>query len=121
MQENWSYAKNSDDFLKKNENIGKIPKDVILFTTDVLRLYPSIFQGTGLEAQRKRINERKTPRVDFVLKNNGEVKRLKSGTDIGTKFAPSYEPVFAISFMAPLYSQDIFYVDSWKRKNCLVS
>ena len=72
-------------------------------TTDVLRLYPNIFQGTGLEALRKRINERKTPRVDFVLKNNGEVKRLKSGTDIGTKFAPSYEPVFATSFMAPLY------------------
>ena len=87
----------------------------------MVRLYPNTFQGTGLEALKKRINERKTPRVDFVMKNNGEVKRLKSGTDIGTKFAPSYEPVFATSFMAPLYSRHIFYMDSWKRKNRLVS
>ena len=37
--------------------------------------------------------------ADFVLKNNffefsGEVKRQKSGTAIGTKFAPPYACIF---------------------------
>ena len=103
MQGNWSYAKNSDDFLKKMKILVKFQKKSPCSQQMCLDFIPTYFRGQGLEALRKRINERKTPRVDFVLKNNGEVKRLKSGTDIGTKFAPSYEPVFATSFMAPLY------------------
>ena len=57
-----------------------------------------------IEALRKILNERDSPKVpteniiqmaDFVLKNNffefnGEVKRQKSGTAIGTKLAPPY-------------------------------
>ena len=76
MQESWSYVKDSEDLLKKIKNIGKIPEGVILVTVDVAGLYPSIPYGAGLEAFRKRLNEKETPRVpteellkmaDFVL------------------------------------------------------
>ena len=108
MQDSWSYIKDSGDFLKKIKNIGKIPEGAILVTADVIGLYPSISHEAGLEALRKRLNERDSPKVptedivrmaDFVLKNNffefnGEVKRQKSGTAIGTKFAPPYACIF---------------------------
>ena len=66
----------------------------------------------GLEALRKRLNERDSPKVptedrarmaDFVLKNsffefNSDVKQPKSGTAIGAKFTPPY----ACTFMGEL-------------------
>ena len=67
------------DFLKKIKNIGKIPEGVILVTAGVVGLYPSIPHGADLEALRKILNERETPKVpteelikmaNFVLKNN---------------------------------------------------
>ena len=79
MQESWSYIKNSGDFLKKNKNIGKIPEGATLVTADVIGLYPSISNGAGLEAPRKILNERDSPKVptedmvlmaEFVLKSN---------------------------------------------------
>ena len=80
-------------------NIGKIPEGAILVTANVVGLYPSIPHGGGLEALRKRLNERETPMANFVLKNNffefnGELKRQESGTAIGTKFAPPYVCTF---------------------------
>ena len=95
-------------FFKKIKNIGKIPEGAILDTADVIRLYPSISHEAGLEALRKRLNERDSPRVptenkiqmaDFVLKKNflefnGKVKQQKSGTAIGTKFVPPYACIF---------------------------
>ena len=94
----------SSDFLKKVKNSGKNPEGTILVTADVIKLYPSISYEAGLEALRKRLNERDSPKVPtenivqmagFVLKNNffefnGDVKVQKSGTTIGTKFAPPY-------------------------------
>ena len=108
MKESWSYIKVSGDFLKKIKNIGKIPEAAILVTADVIRLYPSISHGASLEALRKILTERNSPKVptedivrmaEFVLKNNffefnGEVKRQKSGTAIGTKFVPPYPCIF---------------------------
>ena len=61
-----------------------------------------------LRYSEKRLNERETPRLsteelmkmaDFIFKSNcfefnGEVKRLRSGTIIGTKFAPPYACIF---------------------------
>ena len=96
MQESWYYVKGCGDFLKKIKNIGRIPQGAILVTADVVGLYPSIPHGAGLEASRKRLNERKTHRVptkeliklaDFLLKNNsfefnGKVKRQISGTPL---------------------------------------
>ena len=108
MQESWSYIKDSGDFLKKIKNISQIPGRAILVTADVIRLYPSISHGASLEALRKILTERDSPKVptedivrmaEFVLKNNffkfnGEVKRQKPGTAIGTKFAPPYACIF---------------------------
>ena len=104
MQDSWSYMEDSSDFLKKVKNSGKNPEGTILVTADVIKLYPSISFEAGLEALRKRLNERDSPKVPtekivqmagFVLKNNvfefnGDVKVQKSGTTIGTKFAPPY-------------------------------
>ena len=89
MQESWSYIKNSGDFLKKIKNIGKIPEGATLVTADVIGHYPSISNGAGLEALRKILSERDSPKVptedmilmaEFVLKSNffefkGEFKR----------------------------------------------
>ena len=74
----------------------------------LLDFYPNILHGTSLKALRKRLNERETSRVptekfikmaDFVLKNNffefnREVKKQKSRTAIGTKFASPYAYIF---------------------------
>ena len=62
----------------------------------------------GLETLRKGLDERDSPKAptkdivqmaDFLPKNkffefNGEVKRQKFGTAIGTKFAPPYACIF---------------------------
>ena len=108
MQESWSYIKDSGDFLKKVKHLGPIPDGAILVTADVVGLYPSIPHKAGLEALRRRLNKRETFEIptedivqmaEFVLKNNffefnREVKRQKSGTAIGTKFAPPYACIF---------------------------
>ena len=95
-------------FLKKIKDTGKTPQRAILVTADVIGLYPSISHEAGLEAIRKRLNEKYSPKVptedivqmaDFVLKNNffefnSEFKRQKSGTAIDTELAPSYACIF---------------------------
>ena len=130
-------------FFKNIKNIGKIPEGAILVTADVVGLYPSIPDGAGLEALRKRLNEKETPGVpteelikmaDFVLKNiffefNGEVKRQKSGTVIVTKFAPHYACIFldavetevlASQYLQPFlwlrYIDDIFFIWTYGEK-----
>ena len=79
-----------------------------MVTADVVGLYPSISHKLRLEALRRRLNKRETSEIptedivqmaEFVLKNNffefnGEVKWQKSGTAIGTKFAPPYACIF---------------------------
>ena len=78
MRDRWSYIKDSGDFFRTIKNIVKIPMGAILVTTDVVRLYPSISHGVGLEALQKRLNERDSPNTttgdivqmtDFVLEN----------------------------------------------------
>ena len=75
-------------FLKKVRHLGHVPDGAILVTADVVGLYPSIPHKAGLEALRRRVNERETFEIptedivqmaEFVLKNNffefnGEVK-----------------------------------------------
>ena len=111
-------------FLKKIKNIGKIPEGAVLVTADVVGLYPSIPHGS----LRKRLNERETPRLptkelikmaEFVLKNNffefnEEVKKQKSETAIGTKFAPPYACIFAAAveteFLTSQYLVSFFWL-----------
>ena len=63
MQDSWSYSKDFCDFLKKIKNVGKIPDGAILVTADVIGIYPSISHGDGLEALRKRLNKKFSPKV----------------------------------------------------------
>ena len=55
VQENWSYFKDSGDFLKV-KHLGQIPDGGILVTADVVGLYPSIPHMAGLETLRRRLN-----------------------------------------------------------------
>ena len=99
--------------------------------------YPSISNGAGIEALRKRLTERDSRKVptedivrmaDFVVKINffefnGEFKRQKSGTAIGAKFAPPYACIFMDKveteflknhklqpFVWLRYTDDIFFI-----------
>ena len=50
MQEGWSYIKVTKDFVKKVQNIGKIPQYSILVKAGELGLYPNIPHNAGLKA-----------------------------------------------------------------------
>ena len=94
--------------MKKVKHLGHIPDGAILVIVDVVGLQPSIHHKDDLEILRMRLNECETSEIpsedmaqmaEFVLKNNffefsGKVKGQKSGTAIGTKFAPSYVCIF---------------------------
>ena len=99
-----SYIKDTNDFLKKLRDLPDLPSDAIFCTIDVVGLYPNIPHEDGLEALRKSLDSRDSPKIstdtlmdlaELVLKNNffthnEETYHQKSGTAIGTKFAPSY-------------------------------
>ena len=79
MKSRVSYIKDTNDFLFKLKNLGKIPENAFLVTADVVGLYPSIPHDEDLEVLRKQLNafDSKTTRTenlvkmaDFVLKNN---------------------------------------------------
>ena len=108
MKSGVSYIKDTNDFLFKLKNLGKIPENAFLVTADVVGLYPSIPHDEGLEVLRKQLNafdnksiptEDLVKMAEFVLKNNyfefnSTVKHQISGTAIGTKFAPPYACIF---------------------------
>ena len=95
-------------FLKRVKILVKFQRELRYVTADVIGLYPSISHGDGLEALPKKLSERDSPKVPtkdivwmaaFILKNNFfefnvEVKRQKSGTAVGTKFAPPFACIF---------------------------
>ena len=137
MQGGWSYI---NDFIKKTKNLGSIPKNAILVTTDVVGLYPSISHEAGLKALREVLDKREHSiptsgllrMADFMLKNNyfefnGQINQQISGTAIGSKFAPPYASLFMdknetalpeTQELQPLalfrYIDDIFfYLDTW--------
>ena len=69
MQDSWSYIKVFGDCLKKIKNFGKILEGAVVVTADVLGLCPGISHDAGIEALRKRLNERdshKVPTEDTV-------------------------------------------------------
>ena len=108
MQNGWSYIKDSGDFLKKIRNVGNIPENAILVTTDAVGLYPNIPHNAGFKALSNMLEEMEHKSVStddlvkmarFVSENNffkfnGDVKKHISGTPIGTKFAPPYMCIF---------------------------
>ena len=112
MQSANSYIKDTSDFLRKLNNLGKLPKNAILVTADVVILYPSIPHADELEALLAKLEEGKDKSIDtedllqmarFVLRNNffefdSKIKLQISGTAIGTKFAPPYACPFMDKF-----------------------
>ena len=112
MQEGWSYIKDTEDFLKKVQNIGKIPQDSILVTADVVGLYPSIPHNAGLKALKDALGCRQNKKIptdmlvkmaEFVHTNNyfefvQKVFHQFFGTAIGKKFAPPYACIFMDKF-----------------------
>ena len=50
MQKSWSYIKDSGYSIDKIKGIKNIPENALLFTADVVGLYPSIPHNAGLEA-----------------------------------------------------------------------
>ena len=51
-----SYIKDTNDFLKKLRSLPNLPDDIILYTVDVVGLYPNIPHEEGLSALRKRLD-----------------------------------------------------------------
>ena len=96
------YIKDTNDFLRKLQNLPKLPDDVILCTIDVVGLYPNIPNEEGLLFLKKALDKRRNKTVsteslielaELVLRNNyfefnDRFKKQKEDTAIGTKFAP---------------------------------
>ena len=94
--------------MKKTKNVGNIPENAILLTSDVVGLYPNIPHNAGLKALGNMLEAREHKlsllKIElkwsvFVLEKNyfefnGDVKKQISGTAIGTKFAPPYACLF---------------------------
>ena len=112
MQSAKSYIKDTSDFFKKVNELGKLPENAILVTTDVVGLYFIILHADGLEALSTKLEEREDKSITtedllgmtrFVLKNiffkfDSKIKQQISGTAIGTKFPPPYAWIFIDKF-----------------------
>ena len=103
-----SYVKDTNDFLRKIENLPPLPEDLIFCTIDVVGLYPNIPHDEGLKAVRNALDSREDKTIstesllelaECVLKNNifeHNTKFFKQvrGTAIGTKMAPPYAIIY---------------------------
>ena len=92
-----SYIKDTNNFLRKLENLPKLPDDVILCTIDAVGLYPNIPNDEGLLFLKKALDKRRIKtvsteslieRTELVLKNNyfefnDRFRKQKEGTAIG--------------------------------------
>ena len=67
MQERWSYIKDTEDFSKKVQNMGKIPQDSILVTADVVGLYPSIPHNAGQKAVKDALDCRQNKKRYLLI------------------------------------------------------
>ena len=120
MQNDWSYIKDSGDFLRKIRNVGNIPENAILVTAEVVGVYPNIPHNAGLKVLINNMLEAREHNIvstdnlikmaRFVLENNcfefnGAVKKQISGTAISTKFAPPYPCIFMMNEPETKFSQ----------------
>ena len=93
-----SFIKDTNDFLKKLNELRDLPNKFILCTIDAVGLYPNIPHKGGLEAIRKALNKREDQTISMdslillaecVLKNNVFEHNMRyfkqlNGTAIGT-------------------------------------
>ena len=103
-----SFIKDTNDFLKKLNELRDLPDDFILCTIDVVGLYPNIPHKEGLEAIRKALDKREDQTIstdslillaECILKNNVFEHNMRyfkqrNGTAMETKFAPPYANLF---------------------------
>ena len=108
MQNGLSYIRDSHHFLEKIKTIGSVPENAILATAHVVGLYPNIPHQAGLKALKEALESRDIKKIltedlvkvaEFVLNNNifefnSRAYQQKSGTAIGTKFAPTYAWIY---------------------------
>ena len=94
--------------MKKLNELRDLPVDFILYTIDVVGLYPNIPHKEGLEPIRKALDKREDQTISTdslilltvcVLKNSvfkHDMRYFKqlNGTAIGTKIAPPYAVLF---------------------------
>ena len=100
MRQKLSHTSRVNDFLRKLQNLPKLPDDVILCTTDGVGLYSNIPNEEGLLFLKKVLDKRRNKTVsteslielaEIVLRNNyfefnDRFKKQKEDTAIGTKF-----------------------------------
>ena len=79
MQSAKSYLKDTSNFVRKLNELGKLPENPVLVTIDVVGLYSSILHADILEGLSAKLEEREDRSVAsedllqmarFVLKNN---------------------------------------------------
>ena len=79
MESAKSSVKNTSNFVRKLNELAKLPKNAILVTTDVIGLYHNIPHTDGLEALSTKLKERQDKSIasedllemaKLVLKNN---------------------------------------------------
>ena len=116
-----SYIQDTNDFLKKTANLPPLPDDLMLWTVDVVGLYPNIPHEEGLIVIRRALDTRKDKTIstdslielaECILKNNifeqdkSVFKQLR-GTAIGTQMAPPYAIVFMDSLEEGILSKSL--------------
>ena len=93
MRSDWSYIKDSENFINKSRKLGKILDNAILVTVATVALYPSIPHNVELRALKEalgKLKQNKIPTEDlvqmaeFVLKNiffefDNQIKQQISG------------------------------------------
>ena len=112
MDEGWSHIKGTEDFLKMQHNMGKIPKNYILVTADVVGLYSNISHYAHLKTLKDALDCKQNKKIHtdvpikmavFVLTNNyfdfgKKLFHQISETAVGTKFAPTCASIFMDKF-----------------------
>ena len=112
-----SYIKDTNHFLRRIKELGQLPEGTILYTIDVVGLYPNIQHNEDLAflkdfldsmVDKQATTDTLIKLAELVLKNNifefsDKTYKQICGTAIGTKFAPLY----ALLFMAALDEKNL--------------
>ena len=109
-----SYIKDTNDFLLKLQELGKLPENSILFSLDVVSLYTNIPTEMGIKCIEDFLSDHRSPDakpsnemliklLEFILtcndfEFNNEYFLQMFGTAIGTKVAPSYANLVVATF-----------------------
>ena len=124
-----SYIQDTTDFLRKLETISSdLPSDVLLFTMDVKKLYPSIPIDEGLEACQEALNSRNNQDIptDAVMKmlktvlNNNifqfnnknyiQIEGTAIGSKLGKNFACTYMGKWEEELMKKTMKTPLLYI-----------